>query len=556
MSEENVIESDVLVIGGGIAGCSAAITAREKGLNVVLVDKGYIGKTGASFGAGTNFTVYNPEMGSDYDAYMNKTIVESDYLNNRDWTEIVMNESWALYETLSKWGVEFPIQEKEGRFYTIYPPFLQARLVRRGVPPPLRKQAVKSGVKLVDKTVITDLLKQNGRVVGAIGFPVYGLDTCIFKTKAIVISTGTCMMRNSFGEVHELTGDGSAMAYRAGAELIGGDMHNNQAAMSAYPSWKGGRAGRSLYRRYYIDAEGKHLSHGYESDTTLELAFHAGRGPLYHTLDEATAEELEAICEHMSTSDPIESARIGYDPYKRGKHQLSGGGLTDIWGASAIWPIDTTCASTVPGLYAAGDSLGHMAYWWGGIVPGGVTGLRAGANAAEYARSAKKATVSQKEIDHLKKVMFEPVDRKSGFSPRYVTQVLLHTVVPYYILIVQDGKRLQAALTMVEFFKNHFVPKMLANDSHELRLAHETKNMVENAEMMLRASLFRTESRSYHYREDYPKRDDANWLAWVKLKEVRGKMKLWKEPVPEKWWPDMSKPYEQRYRNHRKFPGE
>ncbi|MEJ2739757.1 MAG: FAD-binding protein, partial [Dehalococcoidia bacterium] len=133
MSEENVIESDVLVIGGGIAGCSAAITAREKGLSVVLVDKGYIGKTGATFGAGTNFTVYNPEMGSDYDAYMNKTIVESDYLNNRDWTETIMNESWSLYETLSKWGVEFPIQEKEGRFYTIYPPYLQARLVRRGV---------------------------------------------------------------------------------------------------------------------------------------------------------------------------------------------------------------------------------------------------------------------------------------------------------------------------------------------------------------------------------------------------------------------------------------
>jgi succinate dehydrogenase/fumarate reductase flavoprotein subunit len=134
--------------------------------------------------------------------------------------------------------------------------------------------------------------------------------------------------------------------------------------------------------------------------------------------------------------------------------------------------------------------------------------------------------------------------------------MLLHTIIPYYILIVQDGKRLQAALTMVNFFKNHFVPKMLANDIHELRLAHETKNMVENAEMMLRASLFRTESRCYHYREDYPRRDDANWLAWVKLKEARGKMKVWKQPIPEKWWPDMSKPYKERYRNHRNFPGE
>jgi succinate dehydrogenase/fumarate reductase flavoprotein subunit len=554
MSIENVVETDVLVIGGGIAGCCASIKAREKGLNVTLVDKGYIGKTGATYGAGTNFTIYNPDMGSDFDAYMNHIVKESDYLNNREWTEIIMKESWTLYETLAAWGVEFPIQEKEGRFYTFYPPFLQARLVRRGVSPPLRKQALKSGVKIMDKIVVTDLLKQNGSVVGAIGFSVFSLDTYIFKSKATIITTGTCFLRNSFGEAQELTGDGSAMAYRAGAELIGGDLHNNQAQLAAYPSWRGGRAGRSLYRRYYIDALGKKVGHGYESDTTLEYAFHAGKGPIYHTLDEATPEEIEAICKHTATSDAMESERIGYDPRKRGKYQLSGGGLTDITGVSAIWPIDKNCSSTVSGLYAAGDSLGHMAFWWGGIVPGGVTGMRAGLGAAEYALQTKKPVISEEEINRLKKVMYTPVESKSGFSPRWVTQVLLHTMIPYYVLLVQHGKRLQAALTMVEFFRDQYVPKLLAKDSHELRLAHETKNMVLNAEMMLRASLLRTESRSYHYREDYPRRDDPAWLAWVRLKEEKGTMKLWKEQIPKKWWPDLSKPYEERY--HKRFPGE
>ena len=554
MSTENMFETDVLVIGGGIAGCCAAIKAKEQGFDVILVDKGYIGKTGATYGAGTNFTVYNPDMGSDYDAYMKHTIEESDYLNNRDWIEIMMNESWALYETLSAYGIEFPIQEKEGRFYTIYPPFLQARLVRRGVSPPLRKQALKTGVKVIDKIVVTDLLKLKESIAGAIGFSVYGLDSYIFKAKATVISTGFCSMRNSFGEVHELTGDGPAMAYRAGAELIGGEMHNNQAALAAYPSWKGGRAGRSLYRRYYIDAVGEKLGHGYESDTTLEYAFHAGRGPLYHTLDEATPEEIEAICKHTATSDALESERIGYDPHKRGKYQLAGGGLTDITGASAIWPSNKNCASTVPGLYAAGDSLGHMAFWWGGIVPGGITGIRAGLAAAEHASKINKPVIDGEELARFKKIMYDPIERKNGFSPRWVTQMLLHTIVPYYILIVQHEKRLQAALTLVEFFRDHYVPKLLANDSHELRLAHETKNMVLNAEMMLRASLFRTESRAWHYREDYPRRDDPTWLAWVRLKEEQGQMKVWKEQIPKKWWPDLSKPYEERY--HKKFPGE
>jgi len=72
--------------------------------------------------------------------------------------------------------------------------------------------------------------------------------------------------------------------------------------------------------------------------------------------------------------------------------------------------------------------------------------------------------------------------------------------------------------------------------------------------MMLRSSIFRTESRGTHYREDYPRRDDPTWLAWVYLKEEQGRMKLWKEPIPEEWWPDLSKPYEERYPD--RFPGE
>ena len=109
-------------------------------------------------------------------------------------------------------------------------------------------------------------------------------------------------------------------------------------------------------------------------------------------------------------------------------------------------------------------------------------------------------------------------------------------------------------LTVVEFLKDDLVPKLIAKDAHELRLAHETKNMVLNAEMILRSSLFRTESRGVHYREDYPRRDDPSWLAWVKLKEEHGQMKLWKEPIPKEWWPDLSKPYEERYPV--RFPGE
>ena len=87
-----------------------------------------------------------------------------------------------------------------------------------------------------------------------------------------------------------------------------------------------------------------------------------------------------------------------------------------------------------------------------------------------------------------------------------------------------------------------------------MRLAHETKNMTLIAEMILRASLFRTESRGSHYREDYPRRDDPTWLAWTKVKNENGTMNVLKESIPKKWWPDLSKPYKERYRV--RFPGE
>jgi succinate dehydrogenase/fumarate reductase flavoprotein subunit len=229
--------------------------------------------------------------------------------------------------------------------------------------------------------------------------------------------------------------------------------------------------------------------------------------------------------------------------------------------SEGIWPINTECASSVPGLYAAGDSCGNMQVGAVYCCPGGAlagssaTGTRAGVAAAEYASQTEKSTIDKDELKRATSIVHMPLKRKGGFSPRWVTQVLQNLMMPYFISYIKNGDRLQAALNIVEFMRDHLVPKLTASDPHELRLAHETKNMVLNAEMRLRSSLFRTESRGTHYREDYPRRDDPSWLAWVKLKaDEQGNMTLLKVPIPKDWWPDLSKPYEERYPF--RFPGE
>jgi succinate dehydrogenase/fumarate reductase flavoprotein subunit len=110
-------------------------------------------------------------------------------------------------------------------------------------------------------------------------------------------------------------------------------------------------------------------------------------------------------------------------------------------------------------------------------------------------------------------------------------------MVPYYVLYIKKQDRLEAALANIGFLRDHFAPNLIANDSHELRLVHETRNMLLNAEMKLKASLFRTESRGAHYRKDFPEKDDKNWLAWVIISKHKDQMTLSKRPVPDEWRP-------------------
>ena len=108
MPLQNEITTDVLVIGGGIAGCFAAIKAREQGLNVTLTDKGYAGKAGAGYASGMGYMVYNPDLGLDLDACVDAINVKGEYLNNREWTEIVFKIPGLLIKTFFRGEWNFP----------------------------------------------------------------------------------------------------------------------------------------------------------------------------------------------------------------------------------------------------------------------------------------------------------------------------------------------------------------------------------------------------------------------------------------------------------------
>ncbi len=572
MPSEYVNKTDVLVIGGSMAGLFAAIKAREQGAKVTLVDKGYIGRSGAALFA-VFYSVFHPDWGHDFQDWMTQIAKLGEYLNNPEWTEITLKDSYDRFMDLQSWGVKFA-KNKNGDLLT-FPGRGTLNSIAYGTGrtllPMMRKQAEKIGVNIMDRIMITDLVKQEGVVSGAVGFDTINGDFHVIEAKATVMCTGGGALGGNEHIGSRLAYNGETMAYKAGAQISGKEFSLTGLGPGCEPagankdSEKISLEGKKIKSvsmgfhplgiNHYVDAYGNRVGRN-----TAAAAVHQGRGPILWNLDAARTEEIdmaifvtEKTMVDMSLEYEIDLKKRGvyagtnrYESYIG--HAVEGGG-------SGIWSSDTGGATGVPGLYAAGDCYNSRAV--GSLYPSfgmgtrnaAVTGARAGQSAADYARRTGDVTADRQKVTLLKNEIYQPMDLPGGFDTDWVTLQLKSIMVPYYVWVIRHGDRLKAALTMVEFLKNHISPKIYnkLRDAHGLRLVHETKSRILGVEMMLRSAIFRTESRGVHYREDYPRRDDPDWLAIVKVRDNEGAMELVKESLPEKWWPDLSLPYRQRY---------
>jgi len=400
-----------------------------------------------------------------------------------------------------------------------------------------------------------------------VGFDTRNGDFYAFKSKATVVATGSGAFKVPGWTDAYWTADGDAMSYRAGAEIVSKEFGGKDGG--TLKDFSSARIGVTGGYNRYVNADGKSFIATYapkydtEARRMISSLFevHAGRGPIFVDFESATPEEKKRAVQAIEASGLNWLAeRVGFDANKARKIEIEFGSWVGYQPSQGGLVINTKCESVLPGLYAAGDCAGTrmcgscyapMGY---GLAGASVTGHRVGQHSAEFSLRVNQAETDVKEIARLKDGIYEPLLRTGGFSPAFVTQTLRNIMVPYFIMQIKHEQRLQAALTLVEFLQRDLIPKMKAQDAHELRMAHETRNMALNAEMVLRASLFRTESRGSHYREDFPRRVDPDWLAWTVLKQEQGEMKLFKLPIPKEWWPDLSKPYEERY--ELRFPPE
>jgi succinate dehydrogenase / fumarate reductase flavoprotein subunit len=565
-----VISSDVLIVGGGIAGLVAAIKAKEKSpkVDVLLVDKQTVGWAGKATKVGAVISLLGPE--DDADKFVEFQVRNHGvYLNDQELLYSFVRESYGAVQQLSEWGVNIP-KDADGKI-SIMPHFWAPNLSMTGIDIdmqlPLRGRARKLGVKILNKVQVVDLLKQGDRVVGAVGFNLIDGRFYIFKAKATILANGSCcykVRRFWFAA----NGEGIAAAYWAGAEMRNAEYGN----LYAHIVWKDSDSGFFMELNYLFNALGENISKRYaldkESPTSLftsiplllamEKEVKEGRGPIYFDLSHLSKKPPESFAP-VSVSGPgpidliqrwnlskvvdwhrrLEAKELKYGPPPSTKREVQ----LPLHGELACIKVDHEMKTSLPGLWAIGDTS-YAGSALAGAVPSppGVTpgcGLLNAVISAQWggppaARSASKAAspkVSYAEVRRLKESTFAPMRRKKGLLPDDAISAIQDVVSPIKYNLHRRKERLEEALSKIGEVQER-IPELWAKDGHGLGKCHEAKSMAVCAEMTFRSALMRTESRGFHYREDYPKRDDKNWLKWIIAKQELGKMVFSTEPVP------------------------
>ena len=527
------ISTDVLVIGSGMAGLFAVVKAHDAGANVLMVSKGRLGASGQTPFAKGIFAFDVEKEDLNLDEFVAKVSRSALGTNNNAYTRQMAEHSLARVNELKEWG------------------FFDSSLYNKS----FRKPIEDRNIEVQERIVITHLIKENNKIVGAAGFSVDKEKVLFYEAKSVILCTGAGGFKPNGFPICDLTHDGTIMAYNIGAKVTGkewNDGHPGKAenAAACYNGWgdmfEQKPSTTSVEVHHDLGVDMNYVA--YNNGSPLKMG-----PPGSSEQNEVSGGPYKPEEFNRTNSAPPGGEKEGRRPPKGGKGDGAppGMGGSMVGGSSAgmaihksegLVPINDHCESNIPGLYAAGDALGsYMAgaiytqigsSLAGSAVQGGV----AGEAAANYSKKITKVSISASKIKEIKEEILAPLKRETGYSPAWVTQTLQGIMIPNFIIYIKKGNLLNAALAYIEELRDHHIPMLRASNLHELRLAHETKNMIISAEMKLKASIMRTESRCSHYRLDYPEIDNENWQVWLNIfKNSEGKMEFEKQPFNT--WP-------------------
>ena len=525
-----VMQADILIIGGGSAGAMAAIRAKELNprQDVVVLEKGDAKYSGCiARGMDALNIVAVPGVATP-ELYVESNSLACEGIMDEPVNYRMAERSWALMQKLVSWGVCFPMDEKgdseilqvhpKGRFcVTMKEPELKTILAKR---------MVDMGTRVLNRTMALELVKDGERVCGAVAMNVRTGELLGIQAKSVILAAGGTarfgLPNNGYlYGVYDFpgnTGDGYCLAYRAGAELSGFEytlvyyiVKDINAPLLYITLTRG---------CHLVNAFDERRDKDHPSIRTMFLEHLEERGPMRIKLSHLPEEKIREIESILFTTERPSCERFyaGREvDFRTGEIELwptevflcGGHGLTGV-------RVNEKAETSVQGLYAAGDTSlvarGHLS---GAFVFGEI----AAESATESADGVGHAELTMPQVAAVSAKRRQRLAQTRGTVTIEEFEYKVRRMINDYIRPPKNEYKLDRALWWMNRFRQELDAMVRVGDAHDLFKAYEVENIIDCATLSAVASKERKESRwlPWHYRSDFPKKDDANWLKHIVL---------------------------------------
>ncbi len=551
-------EHDVLIIGAGGAGLRAALEALAQGASVGVVCKSLLGKAHTVMAeGGIAAAMANVDPADNWETHFRDTMRGGKFLNNWRMAQLHAQEAPDRVRELEQWGALFDRTEDGAILQRAFGGHTFKRLCHVGdrtgleMIRTLQDRGVQQGIDVYMESTVTRLLSDRGRVAGAFAYWRETGRLIVFKAKSIVIATGGIgkawrVTSNSW----EYTGDGMALAYEAGAELMDMEFVQFHPTGMVWPPGvqgilvteavrgEGGilrnKVGERFMERY--DPKRMELSTRDVVARSIYTEVKEGRGTehggayldISHKPAEYVKKKLPSMYHQFKELADVD---ITKGPMEVGPtcHYMMGGIRVDA----------ETAQSTVPGLFAAGEAAAglHGSNRLGGNSLSDllVFGRRAGLAAADHAKRVSAPSLDNAQIEQAEKELLAPFSNTGTESP-YAVHRDLQGVMQNLVGIYRTQEDLKKALLELEKLRARAARASVEGSrlfNPGWHLSYDLKSMLIVSEAVTLSALARTESRGAHSRIDYPNAD----AVWEKKNNIivreGGEMKRRESPVPE-----------------------
>ncbi len=551
-----ILKSDLAIIGGGTAGCMAAIKAKQKNkrLDVLIVEKAHIDRSGC-LAAGMNAINAYINPGETPESFVRYVRADSMGLIREDLVLTMAERLNEVVQEVETWGL--PIKKDKDGNYAARGRW-NIKINGEALKPIISNKAREYGVQVLNRVNVTNLIVSDGKVKGVMGFGVRNGVFYIIKAGAVIVATGGAAgiyRPNNEGNSHHKiwyspfnTGAGYAIGIRAGAEMTSFEMRfialrtkdviapTGTLALGFGATQVNSRGERFMASRYsHMGAEG--------APTPLRVygptqELKEGRGPVFMDtthLKEEEVYELKRSYLNMYPGLVLSWAANNFNPGKepieiQGTEPYLVGGHTQ----SGYW-IDKNRETTIRGLFAAGDVAGGAPYKF--VSGCWAEGAIAAESAVDYLKRNEGNILYEDYSNNKTEIsrVFAPLERDEGVKPEEMEERLQKImdeyaggVSRYYEM---NEKELCLALSKIKHLKLQ-VRYLVAQDYHELMNCHEVIDRIEIAEVLINHLLFRKETRwpAYQSRVDYPNLNDRDWLKFVNSRVIEGEVKMLERP--------------------------